>query len=352
MEFGVAFTSRIGDDDLVAMAESLGFDQAWFFDSQMIYSDVYATMAVAARATRRIRLATGVAVPTTRMAPVIAHSIASVATLAPGRVELGVGNGNTARLTMGLRPVPLPRMKREIRLIQALLRGEAALLETEGEAHLVQLLHRAHGFIDLSHKIPLTLSAFGPQTLDYCGAECDAHLTWNIAPAALRAARAQIAAGARRQGRDPAQIPSKAIFPLAVLRPGETSASPRVLHSLGPFITNLLHVMCEWDEKLLPSDTSIAQHVERYRAYVATLPVARRHLILHEGHLVYTRPEEESFMVPEIAEVAAMVGDPDQVIARIKALEAEGLTHFAFQVTDDPVGQMRYFADTVIRRYA
>jgi len=58
MEFGVAFTSRVGDWDLVALAERLGFDQAWFFDSQMIYSDVYATMAVAARETRRIRLAT------------------------------------------------------------------------------------------------------------------------------------------------------------------------------------------------------------------------------------------------------------------------------------------------------
>ncbi len=352
MEFGVAFTSRIGDYDLVALAESLGFDQAWFFDSQMIYSDVYATMAVAARATKRIRLATGVAVPTTRMAPVIAHSIASVAVLAPGRVELGVGNGNTARLTMGLRPVPLKRMQREIRLIQTLLRGDAGIHEAEGEAHLVQLLHRAQGFIELSHKIPLTLSAFGPQTLDYCGAECDAHLTWNISPEGLRAARTQIAVGAARQGRDPAKIPSKAIFPLAVLRPGETSASARVLKSLGPFITNLLHVMCEWDGNLLASDNSITPLVDRYREYVASLPAERRHLILHEGHLVYTRTDEQSFLTPEIAEVAAMVGEPDQVIARIKALEAAGLTHFAFQLTDDPVGQMRYFAETVLNRYA
>lgn len=351
MEFGVAFTSRIGDDDLVALAESLGFDQAWFFDSQMIYSDVYATMAVAARATRRIRLATGVAVPTTRMAPTIAHSIATVAQLAPGRVELGVGNGNTARLTMGLRPVPLKTMKREIRLIQALLRGETATLEAEGETHLVRLLHPSHGFIDLSHPIPLTLSAFGPQTLEYCGAECDAHLSWNLTPAALTEARTAIARGARAHGRDPATIPTKAIFPLAVLRPGETSASPRVLKSLGPFITNLLHVMIEWDEKLLGSDASIAGHVADYRRYVASLPADRRHLILHEGHLVYTRPEEAPFLVPEIAEVAAMIGEPDQIIARIRALEAAGLTHFAFQVTDDPVGQMRTFAETVMRRY-
>ncbi len=352
MEFGVAFTSRIGDYDLVALAESLGFDQAWFFDSQMIYSDVYATMAVAARETKRIRLATGVAVPSTRMAPTIAHSIATVAQLAPGRVELGVGNGNTARLTMGLKPVPLKRMQRDIRLIQTLLRGEAGMHECEGEAHLVQLLHRRHGFINLDHPIPLTLSAFGPQTLEYCGAECDAHLTWNASPAMLHAARETIAAGARRSGRDPACVPSKGIYPLAVLRPGESAGSARVLQSLGPFITNLLHVMCEWDERLLPSDSSIADYVTRYRRYEATLPPERRHLILHEGHLVFTREDEREFLSPEVAEVAAMIGEPDQIIERIRQLEAAGLTHFAFQVTDRPIEQMRYFAETVMNRYA
>lgn len=352
MEFGVTFTSRIGDYDLVALAESLGYDQAWFFDSQMIYSDVYATMALAARETKRIRLATGVAVPTTRMAPVIAHSIASVAELAPGRVELGVGNGNTARLTMGLRPVPLGRLKKEIRIIQALLRGEAVEQDAEGESHLIQLLHRDHGFVNLDHHIPLTLSAFGPKTLAYCGAECDAHLSWNPSPDMLRGAREAIGEAARAAGRDPDTVPTKAIFPLAVLRPGETAASPRVLRSLGPFITNLLHVMCEWDESLLPSDSSITDTVARYRAYEATLPAERRHLVLHEGHLVYTREDEHDFLTPEVAEVAAMIGDPDAIIERIRALEAAGLEHFAFQVTDDPVGQMQTFAETVMRRYA
>lgn len=351
MEFGVTFTSRIGDHDLVAVAESLGFDQAWFFDSQMIYSDVYATMALAAQATRRIKLATGVAVPSTRMAPVIAHSIASINQIAPGRVELGVGNGNTARLTMGLRPVPLGRMKKEIRVIQALLRGEEVQHECEGESHLIRLLHQAQGFVNISDPIALTLSAFGPKTLAFCGAECDAHLSWNITPDGLKENRRVIDNAARDAGRNPDSIPSKAIFPLAVLRPGETSASERVLHSLGPFITNLLHVLCEWDEQLLPAGPEIAGLVERYRAYVESLPTERRHLILHEGHLVYSREDEREYLVPEIAEMAAMIGDPDQVIERIRALEAAGLTHFAFQVTDDPIGQMRYFAETVMNRY-
>ena len=42
---------------------------------------------------------------------------------------------------------------------------------------------------------------------------------------------------------------------------------------------------------------------------------------------------------------------PDQIIARIRAIEAEGLTYFAFQVTNDPIGRMRTFAETVMQRY-
>ena len=351
MEFGVTFTPRIGDYDLVAMAESLGFDQAWFFDSQMIYSDVYATMAVAARETRRIRLATGVAVPTTRIAPVIAHSIASIAQLAPGRVELGVGNGNTARLTMGLAPVPLGKMKREIRVIQALLAGEVTQHEFEDQAQAVQLLHRDHGFINLDQHIPVTLSAFGPKTLAYCGAECDAHLTWGTSPEGLLDARRQISDAAEQAGRDADDVPSKGIFPLALLRPGETSSSERVIKSLAPFITNFLHVQVEWGDALLPPDPSLAEVVKRYRSHAEKLSPDNRHLVLHEGHLIYARDDEQEFLNAELAEAVAIVAEPDEMIERIRALEAAGLKHFAFQVTDDPIDQMRSFAENVIRRY-
>lgn len=350
LKFGVVFTSRIGDYDLVELAETLGFDQAWFYDSQMIYSDVYATMALAAHKTSRIRLGTGVAVPTTRMAPVIAHSIATVAQLAPGRVELGVGNGNTARLTMGLRPVPLARMKRDIRLIKTLLAGETGVLEEEGEQHPVRFLHPDRAFLNLSDKIPITLSAFGPKTLAFCGAECDAHLTWNISPEALGECRQAIGAAARSAGRDGDDIPSKGFFPLALLRPGETSGSARVLASLESFVTNFLHVQVEWDQALL-SASGGEETVERYRKYAATLPKETRHLALHEGHLVYARPEEREYLSAELAESVAMVGGPDAVIERIRALEAAGLRHFAFQVSDDPVGQMRDFAGLVMSRY-
>jgi 5,10-methylenetetrahydromethanopterin reductase len=333
------------------LAEELGFDQAWFFDSQMIYSDVYATMAIAAHSTQKIRLATGVAVPSTRMAPVIAHSIATIAEIAPGRVELGVGNGNTARLTMGLRPIPLEKMKKEIRTIQALLKGEECLHDFGGKERLIKLLHPDQGFINLKQKIPLTLSAFGDKTLAFCGAECDAHLSWNIAPDALAANRESINNSALLHNRDPEKIPTKAIVPLAILKPGETIESERVLRSVGPFITNLLHVLCEWDENLLPADKTILNHVKQYKKYVASLEPARRHLILHEGHLIYTRDDELKYLVSEIANVAAMIGTPDSIIERIKALEESGLSHFAFQITDYPEQEIKTFSEKIITRY-
>ena len=350
MEFGVAFPSRVGDYKLVELAESVGFDQAWFFDSQMIYSDVYATMALAAHHTNRIKIATGVAVAATRIAPVIAHSIATIAQLAPGRVELGLGNGNTARLTMGVPPVSLSVLKKEIRTIKQLLKGERTLHDYEGQEKYIQFLHQDNDFINLKHPIPITLSAFGPKTLKFCAEECDAHLTWNISDDDLSSTRRSIAQFATEKDRKDC-VPTKGIFPLAILEKGEDKNSESVLESLAPFVTNLLHVLCEWDEKLLPSDPKIAEIAREYKEYVNTIAPEERHLVLHRGHLIYCRPEEQKYITSDIANIAAMIGSPSEIIERIKHMESLGLSHFAFQITNKPEEQIRRFAKEIISRY-
>ena len=352
MDFGVTFPSRVGDFELVELAERLGYSQAWFYDSQMIYSDVYATMALAAHKTATIRLGTGVAVPTTRLAPTIAHSIATINQLAPGRVELGVGTGNTARLTMGLRPISLTHMKKEVRLIQALLAGETGTLREEGEEHAVRFLHPHRSYINLKDPVTVSISALGPKTLAYCGSESDGHITWGIDPDGLRAARAIIADAAHKRGKSPGDVPSKCFFPTAVLSPGEATATPRIMSLVAPFIMNFLHVQVEWGTDLLPPVPAVAEWVERYKQYAAGLPADTRHLTLHEGHIIYPRADEAEFIVPELAEVVAIIGQPDEIIARIHTLEDAGLSHFAFQVMDDdPVRQMTDFAEKVMGKY-
>ena len=72
MDFGICVASRPTDIDYVVEAESLGFTHAWMADSQMIWSDVYAMLALAADRTSTINIGTGVAVAGTRPAPVTA----------------------------------------------------------------------------------------------------------------------------------------------------------------------------------------------------------------------------------------------------------------------------------------
>src|SRR5713226_9446578 len=94
MEFGICFDTHIDKWDLIRYAEELGYDRAWVPDSQMIWSDCYATMALAAQATKRIKIGTGVAIPGTRIAPVTAHSIATI-----NRSRLGASFSGSERGT-------------------------------------------------------------------------------------------------------------------------------------------------------------------------------------------------------------------------------------------------------------
>ena len=128
MDIGVCIASHIGDIDYVVRAEQLGYSHAWFADSQMLWSDCYACLAVAATRTSRIHLGTGVAVTGTRPAPVTAASIATINAMAPGRTFLGVGAGNTATRMMGLPPQRLKDFESYLQTLKPLLHGGEALI--------------------------------------------------------------------------------------------------------------------------------------------------------------------------------------------------------------------------------
>ena len=64
-------------------------------------------MGAAAMQTSRIRLGTGVLVPSNRIAPVAASGLATLNALAPGRIDFAVGTGFTGRRTMGLPAIKL-----------------------------------------------------------------------------------------------------------------------------------------------------------------------------------------------------------------------------------------------------
>ncbi|MFM8528709.1 MAG: LLM class flavin-dependent oxidoreductase, partial [Ilumatobacteraceae bacterium] len=107
MEFGVCSAAKVDEMGYVDLIEELGYSHLWVADSQMIWSDCYAVMALAAARTTRLKIGTGVAVAGTRPAAVNAAAHATINRIAPGRVFCGIGTGNTAMRIMGHKPIPM-----------------------------------------------------------------------------------------------------------------------------------------------------------------------------------------------------------------------------------------------------
>ena len=77
MKFGITIPTDADSWRLVRRAEELGFHHAWFYDTQMLSADCFVAMAACAIKTTRIRLGTGVLIPSNRIAPVAANAFAT-----------------------------------------------------------------------------------------------------------------------------------------------------------------------------------------------------------------------------------------------------------------------------------
>ena len=186
----------------VRRAETLGWDAALQPDSQLRRRDTYVLLAAAARATERITLGPLLANPVNRHPTVTASSIATIDELAPGRVLLGWGVGDTAVRLAGLRPARVKELEASTRLMRALLDGEAVEV---GAARPARLPHH--------RPVPIWIAAGGPRTLRMAGGVADGvFIRVGVHPANLATAIEAIRAGAAEAGRDPRAVRLGAVF--------------------------------------------------------------------------------------------------------------------------------------------
>ena len=186
----------------VARIEALGWDAAWLPDSQLRRRDTYVLLAAAAQATSSIRLGVLLTNPVTRHPSVTASSIATIDELAPGRVELGWGAGDTAVRLAGLRPATVAQMEAGIRLMRRLLDGEQVEVGAERPAELP--FHRP---------VPIWLAAGGPRTLEMGGRAADGvFIRVGTHPALIEDAVSRIRRGAASAGRAPNDLRLGVIF--------------------------------------------------------------------------------------------------------------------------------------------
>jgi alkanesulfonate monooxygenase SsuD/methylene tetrahydromethanopterin reductase-like flavin-dependent oxidoreductase (luciferase family) len=116
--------------DFVQMAEDLGFDSYWRPDHPLLIPDCWATLAAVAASTRRLRLGSLVSSVLYRNPVLLARMVADVDRISQGRVVLGLGAGDVESefRAMGI-PYPAiherhAALAETLDIVPRLLRGE------------------------------------------------------------------------------------------------------------------------------------------------------------------------------------------------------------------------------------
>lgn len=164
VKFAISFVPGKPDElaRLCASAEDAGYDRIGLVDSQSLYRELWVSCAVAASHTSRIKIGPRVTNPLTRHPTVTAGATATLEELAPGRVFLGLGTGDSALGNIGLPAASLGELREATLAMRAMLSGKDAVYH--GQTCRV-------GWS--GHAVPIYVAAHGPKALRLAGQIAD-----------------------------------------------------------------------------------------------------------------------------------------------------------------------------------
>ena len=306
-----AFATSSQSHEHAAIAEQLGYKRAWFYDSPALYPDVWVQLCRAAERTERIGLGPGVLVPNLRHPMTNAAAIATLVEIAgQERVAVGLGSGFTARLTLGQRPLTWSAVRHYIGALRALLRGESV----EWEGQLIQMMHPQGFGAGRPIDVPFVIAAAGPKGM---------------------AAAKELGEGVFTTGVHPLEddeITWNAVLTFGtVLNDGEDPGSVRAIAAAGHGAVVALHAALEFG-----SADSLPNGAEWATAY-SDVPAARRHLALHEGHLVNVNQRDKPFVNAETMTAFELAMDKGAWREKLARLETQGGTEIAYQPAGDDI---------------
>jgi probable F420-dependent oxidoreductase len=200
MDFGITLKLDMTPARAVALArqaEAAGFGYGWVFDSHVLWLEPYPILTLMAEATERMRLGTCVTNPATRDPTVTASALATLNLISGGRMDLGIGRGDSARRVLGKQPTTLADLEAATQLIRALVEGRQARYGDD----TIELSWAAPG-----SRLPVWIAAYGPKALHLTGRIADGVILQFADPHLIRWCLGFVREGALAAGRDPERI--------------------------------------------------------------------------------------------------------------------------------------------------
>ncbi len=316
MQFCIIFTQTQRLDEVAAWYRAC--DAAGIHvgipDSPALLREMYVTATVCAANTTQSRIITAVTNPLSRHPSVTAAALLSLNDLAPGRIALGIGTGDSAMWAVGLKPAPVARLRDYIVAVKALLRGEAATWE--GKTFAPEWSAWAPP-VD----VPIYVACSGPKTLRMAAQVADGFIiTMGFAPDDIRDVGRVIASGCAEVGRDPDALPiwwnCQVVF--------------------APSVEEAMAVGIGWTTGWLTMGSLEGKGIpEAFKA-----PLLEMNADTHNLEAVYKTPDRGHMLVERAKRLGLydwlversprLWGTPDDVTRRLRELGDMGLTNWMF----------------------
>ena len=185
---------------MAQMIEGSGWDGVYFADTQNLTADVYVSLGLAAAATEKMTLATGVTNPVTRHPAVTASAIAAVQVASGGRAVLGIGRGDSSLGFLGRKPARLAEFETYVARVRGFLHGEEVDLG-DATSRNEWIGSGPHG------PVPIDIAATGPKATAVAARHAD-RVTFAVGadPERLRQSIALVRSEREAAGLDPSSI--------------------------------------------------------------------------------------------------------------------------------------------------
>jgi alkanesulfonate monooxygenase SsuD/methylene tetrahydromethanopterin reductase-like flavin-dependent oxidoreductase (luciferase family) len=333
---GVYVDAHLEIADQARMIEDAGFSHLWVYDSPLVFAEPYMAMLEAARATERIVIGPGVTQPLARPPYATAQALATLSKAAPGRVICGMGIGNSARWSLGMKPATLNQMHHDIDVIRGLMAGRTVALREGDRERPIRFIHPEGRWIDISHPVEIWVSAFGPRGQALAGRNTDAiFIRWE-GPEALEAARARFHHAARRAGRDPERLKIAVVYAVYPVEDESELDSAEARAALGPLVISRARYLTANHSNPAEVPEHFRPGFETYMQHRQSLDEETRHLDNYDGYLVTVPPYLEGFVTPESIRTVVHVGDSQSVLAEMQRMADAGVDHASLQIAGPP----------------
>jgi probable F420-dependent oxidoreductase len=288
--------------ELMQLAEQHGFEYGWTYDSHVLWHDPYPLLTAAALSTSKLKLGLNVTNPGTREPTVTASAFATLQAISGGRMICGIGRGDSARRTIGQKPVKVADFERAVAAIRGLMSGRQVVWnETEVELKWAKELP----------PVPLYVAGYGPKVLAVAGRQADGVIIQLADPEIVEWIVGQVRRAAEEAGRDPGEIGVIACAP-AYVSEDMAKACEEVRWFPAMVSNHVFDLLSKHDKSELPhalTDYVERMHRERYD-YSEHSRVGAKH-----GQQV-SDDTCESFCI---------LGTAEQHVEKLQRLEAAGV---------------------------